>query len=191
MLKGLEDVGRWSSKNGVWTKLATPMRELMEDIMPPDAHHRCNARRLQIAVCPVRLPFQTRMVTQFDSREHLIEICMASSFIPFYLQASPWLQSQATGGERLVDGGLIDIVPVMEGGLKTLKSCPYDIIRRIRSDRDDFVTAGKRWSLPQLLHWTLHPPGPEVLQELREAGRQSAEAWLGQQQPPPAVPRSS
>lgn len=180
MMKGLEEVGRWSGKNGVWMKLATPLQQLMNDVLPADAHRRCNGR-LHVAVCSIaqdmelQWPLHTETVTEFQSREHLIETCMASSFIPFYLQASPWLKTRS--GKRLVDGGLIDIVPVIEG-VRTIKSCPYDVIRRVRRDDEDFVTTGQQWSLPQLLLWTLQPPSPRTLADLRDAGRRGASAWL-------------
>ena len=120
MMKAVEEVGRWSGKNGVWMKLATPLQQLMNDVLPADAHRRCNGR-LHVAVCSIaqdmelQWPLHTETVTEFQSREHLIE--RHGLFFHSVLPASITMAQDTKW--RLVDGGLIDIVPVME--VRTIK----------------------------------------------------------------------
>jgi len=51
-------------------------------------------------------PIRTRMIKTFKNRQELVELCISSSYIPFYLEPRPWME---LNGKKLVDGGFIDI----------------------------------------------------------------------------------
>jgi len=40
MMRVLGEIGKWTEKNGYFGKLANPMREVLYDVLPADAHEK-------------------------------------------------------------------------------------------------------------------------------------------------------
>jgi len=81
------------------------IRQWLEILLPPDAHIRCTNR---IRILLTRVPgFRQQYVSQFASREELIDAVMASVHVPFFLN---WKPLKSFRGAYYMDGTLDDFV---------------------------------------------------------------------------------
>jgi patatin-like phospholipase domain-containing protein 2 len=96
-------------------------------VLPADIHIRCNDR---LHVSLTRVADRTNLiVSQFESREQLIDTLLASCFIPLL---SGWLPPRLDG-QLVFDGGYSDNVPVVQANTITVSPfsgnqdiCPLD-----------------------------------------------------------------
>mmetsp|Transcript_44259 Transcript_44259/g.120583 ORF Transcript_44259/g.120583 Transcript_44259/m.120583 type:complete len:217 (+) Transcript_44259:251-901(+) len=89
---------------GVWGDL---LRTWLDDLLPPDAHKLCD-QRCHILVSSLSdqpgLPlFRRRVISHHRSREELLEACLASVHIPFFVKDQVVTQARGTW---CVDGSL-------------------------------------------------------------------------------------
>ena len=98
-------------KNGTWGKLGGCLREKLEELLPEDAHLRCNGR-LHVAVTKVKPwgALRSKRVTHYESRDDLIAALLASCHLPILSTGS---LTTSFRGRRVVDGGFTDVMPVM------------------------------------------------------------------------------
>lgn len=94
------------------------LREGIEEILPPDAHQMAGGR-LHISLTNSRTR-RNRMVSHFASREDLIKVLLASSFVPVYAG----IKAVEYQGQRWIDGGLTDSLPVLPEG-RTITVSPF------------------------------------------------------------------
>ncbi|KAK9981094.1 hypothetical protein ABG768_000661 [Culter alburnus] len=94
------------------------LREGIEEILPPNAHQLAN-ERLHISITHSKT-FKNRMVSSFTSREDLIKVLLASSFLPVYAGMKP-VKFQ---GQKWIDGGISDCLPVLPVG-RTITVSPF------------------------------------------------------------------
>ena len=178
------NVHGWTKTHGVWGVVGQRMRQACREALPDDSHEKARGR-LVVAVHRVK-PLQLRpsMIDRFHSRDDLVEACYCSSFIPLFLEPS---LSAKWRGERWIDGGFVDMLPPVpphiEGSQKIIKSLPFELLARMRSDRDDIITFPKDstydWSIFKLALWAVHPPDDDaIMHDLLQAGEDSADAWL-------------
>ena len=138
------NVHGWTKTHGVWGVVGQRMRQACREALPDDSHEKARGR-LVVAVHRVK-PLQLRpsMIDRFHSRDDLVEACYCSSFIPLFLEPS---LSAKWRGERWIDGGFVDMLPPVpphiEGSQKIIKSLPFELLARMRSDRDDIITFPK------------------------------------------------
>jgi hypothetical protein len=63
-------------------RLGPLLREFLQQYLPPDAHELCSGNT-HVAVTLLLPYWQTRMISQFDSREDLISALLTSCHIPW------------------------------------------------------------------------------------------------------------
>lgn len=90
----------------------------LQRFLPQDAHKRANGK-LYVSVS--RFPqCENSIVSQFASRDDLIQVLLASCYIPIYGGTKVPIYK----GEKLFDGGFSDNLPVFETG-KTIRVSPF------------------------------------------------------------------
>ena len=99
----------------------------LDKVLPADIHIRATDR-LHVSLTKVA-DRQNLIVSQFESREHLINTLLASCFIPLL---SGWLPPRLNG-QLVFDGGYSDNVPVVQANTITVSPfsgnqdiCPLD-----------------------------------------------------------------
>ena len=199
------------SSNGsirdVWGHMSPLVEAALTQGLPEDAHTKANGR-ISIAVTAVSndesyfvpflscLPMSPKNIWRepmlfgesadlhFTSKKDLIQGCLASSHIPFYMDGQ---FSKTWRNQSWVDGGMRDIlptVPLMDQH-SVMKSLPYDIMTLFRNDVDTIITPGRKEFklLSELLPWTFAPSqNIDNLYRLRDVGYVSAERFIQRQQ---------
>ncbi|XP_061538990.1 patatin-like phospholipase domain-containing protein 4 [Phycodurus eques] len=94
------------------------LREGIEEMLPVDAHILASDR-LHVSLTHFRSG-KNLIVCQFNSREELIEALLASSFVPVY----SGLQPVAFRGQKWIDGGFTDSLPILPVG-RTITVSPF------------------------------------------------------------------
>ncbi|XP_026562393.1 patatin-like phospholipase domain-containing protein 2 [Pseudonaja textilis] len=122
------------------------------------------------------------IVSEFNSKEELVQACVCSTFIPVYCGLIP----PTLQGVRYVDGGISDNLPQYE--LKNTITvspfsgesdiCPRDSSTNIHEIR--FTNTSIQFNLRNLyrLSKALFPPEPQVLQEMCKQGYKDALHFL-------------
>uniref|UniRef100_A0A8C3W7M3 triacylglycerol lipase n=1 Tax=Catagonus wagneri TaxID=51154 RepID=A0A8C3W7M3_9CETA len=152
--------------------LVKTLRGWMLKILPADSHERANGR-LGISLTRVS-DGENVIITHFTSREELIQANVCSTFIPVYCGLIP----PVLQGERFVDGGISDNLPLYE--LKNTITvspfsgesdiCPQDSSTNLHEFR--VTNTSIQFSLRNLyrLSKALFPPEPLVLREMCKQG---------------------
>ncbi|XP_020936533.1 patatin-like phospholipase domain-containing protein 4 isoform X9 [Sus scrofa] len=94
------------------------LRSGMESILPPNAHELAH-HRLHVSITSTRTR-ENYLVSSFPSREDLIQVLLASSFVPIYAGLRP----VAYRGQKWIDGGFTDSLPILPGG-RTVTISPF------------------------------------------------------------------
>uniref|UniRef100_A0A914HQX1 PNPLA domain-containing protein n=1 Tax=Globodera rostochiensis TaxID=31243 RepID=A0A914HQX1_GLORO len=149
------------------------LRKGLEQSFPANAHILCNGR-LFISATRAR-DYKNVIISEFDSREELIQAIICSCFIPFYCG----LNAPYYRGEQYIDGGFSDNQPgKFESGTITVSpfSGESDICP---SDDDsasmfgfDFYGTPIQFTTQNLFRMvvTLFPPSPEVCSRICRQG---------------------
>jgi hypothetical protein len=95
-------------RHGTPGRLGPGLRALLEAHLPPDAHLRCRGNT-HVAVTRVMPVWRPQIVSDFRSREDLIEALMASAHIPVYLDGR-W--ATRFRGSLVIDGGATTFIPL-------------------------------------------------------------------------------
>ncbi|XP_054437010.1 patatin-like phospholipase domain-containing protein 4 isoform X4 [Pteronotus mesoamericanus] len=148
------------------------LRSRMESILPPDAH-KLAQHRLHVSITNTRTR-ENCLVSSFSCREDLIQVLLASSFIPVYAGRSP----VEYRGQKWADGGLTDSLPILPAG-RTVTISPFsgrlDISPRDAGRPDLYVTIANQditLSLANLvrLSQALCPPSTRKMECLYQRG---------------------
>ncbi|KAJ8415122.1 hypothetical protein AAFF_G00008200 [Aldrovandia affinis] len=94
------------------------LREGIEEILPLDAHEIAGDR-LHISITHSRTR-RNHLVSHFASREDLIKVLLASSFVPLYAG----IKAVEYQGQTWMDGGLTDSLPIFPVG-RTITVSPF------------------------------------------------------------------
>ncbi|XP_007253210.2 patatin-like phospholipase domain-containing protein 4 [Astyanax mexicanus] len=94
------------------------LRDGIEDILPANAHLLAN-ERLHISITNSKMG-KNNMVSSFTSRDELIKVLLASSFVPVYAGMKP-VEFQ---GQKWIDGGFTDSLPILPVG-RTITVSPF------------------------------------------------------------------
>ncbi|CAL8325767.1 unnamed protein product [Merluccius merluccius] len=105
-----------------------------------DAHRLANGR---LAVAVTRLPgSQNAMVSDFQSKEDVVQALLCSCFVPGYCGVTP----PSFKGVHYMDGGFTSMLPVLASSCRTLTISPFsgemDICPRNESSLCDLVVSG-------------------------------------------------
>ncbi|XP_038049753.1 patatin-like phospholipase domain-containing protein 2 isoform X2 [Patiria miniata] len=148
------------------------MNERMHKVLP-DNIHELAAGRLHISL--TRVWDKTNViVSDFKSKEEVIEAVLCSAFVPFYSGMIP----PTFRGTRYWDGGLSNNCPVLSPDTVTI--CPFsgefdicpssqefgDYLRCTSANLNVHVTSTNFWRLSR----ALYPPEPEKLRKLCQQG---------------------
>ncbi|XP_060039091.1 patatin-like phospholipase domain-containing protein 4 [Erinaceus europaeus] len=156
------------------------LRSGVDSVLPPDAHLLAQ-HRLHVSITHTGT-LRNRRVSCFSSRDDLIQVLLASSFVPVYAGLKP-VEYQ---GQRWVDGGLTDSLPVLPDG-RTVTVSPFcgrlDIAPRDGDPRPVHLRIARQevaLSLANLvrLNHALFPPGPGAMAALRQQGFRDAVCFL-------------
>lgn len=161
------------------------LRSGMEFILPPDAHWLAQ-HRLHVSVTCARTR-TNRLVSHFPSRDDLIQVLLASSFVPIYAGLKP-MEYQ---GQRWVDGGLSNSLPILPRG-RTVTVSPFcgqtDIGPQDPGNHRGLHVCLARQHLQlslanlKRLRLALFPPGPRDMEALHHSGFQDALSFLRREQ---------
>jgi len=96
---------------GIWGSL---VRLWMEELLPENAHELCTSR---VKIVATRVPLmKLEYLDSFDSRDDLINACMASVHIPFFLDGNGVYVYR---GKQYIDGSVWDFFSGSNSNLLT------------------------------------------------------------------------
>ncbi|CAJ0967127.1 unnamed protein product [Ranitomeya imitator] len=156
------------------------IRNCLYKTLPDDAHER-SCGRLGISLTRVS-DGENVLLTQFNTKEELIQACVCSTFIPVYCGLIP----PCLQGVRYVDGGISDNLPQYE--LKNTITvspfsgesdiCPRDGCTNIHELRVTNTSIQFNLSNLYRLSKALFPPEPQVLKDMCKQGYRDALHFL-------------
>ncbi|KAM6894110.1 patatin-like phospholipase domain-containing protein 4 [Xenentodon cancila] len=162
------------------------LREGIEEILPRDAHSLA-ADRLHVSVTHSRSG-RNQLVSSFASRDELISVLLASSFVPVYAGLKP-VEFQ---GQKWIDGGFTDGLPILPAG-RTITVSPFagpqdvcPVHRGRYNTRLRLANMNIMLSVENVrrLKQALFPPSSSTMRSLCEEGFSDAvrflrrEAWI-------------
>ncbi|KAJ8271529.1 hypothetical protein COCON_G00103880 [Conger conger] len=152
------------------------MRAMLYRTLPPDAHTLASGR-LGISLTRVS-DGENVLVSQFNSKEELVQACVCSAYIPVYCGLIP----PTLQGVRYVDGGISDNLPQYE--LKNTITvspfsgesdiCPRDTSTNLHELR--FTNTSIQFTLTNLYRVSraLFPPDPQTMKAMCKQGYKDA-----------------
>ncbi|CAL9698512.1 unnamed protein product [Knipowitschia caucasica] len=159
------------------------MRELrdgVDHILPCDAHLRADGR-LYVSLTHSRTG-QNQIISNYSSREELMQALLASSFVPVYAGLKP----VEFRGERWVDGGFTDSLPILPFG-RTVTVSPFSgpqnvcPVHRGRSTRHlQLANMKVTFSVENMkrLNSALFPPTAAQMRIFEEEGFTDAQRYM-------------
>ncbi|CAH1966930.1 unnamed protein product [Acanthoscelides obtectus] len=153
--------------------------ENLEKFLPDDAHIRCSGK-LHVSLTRVH-DGKNVVISNFDSREELIQCLLASAFIPFFSGLIP----PKFRGVRYMDGGYSDNLPTLDEN--TITVSPFcgesDICPRDDSSQLFHINIANtsielsKHNIYRIVR-ILFPPKPEVLSNMCKQGFDDALRFL-------------
>ncbi|XP_076369555.1 1-acylglycerol-3-phosphate O-acyltransferase Pnpla3-like isoform X2 [Tachypleus tridentatus] len=149
------------------------------NMFPDDVHLRSNGR-LHVSVTRVS-DGENVLLTQFDSKEDLIQALLCSCFIPFYTGILP----PKFHGVAYMDGGFSDNVPILDENTITVSPfsgesdiCPQDssfsIMQISLANTKIAITPSNLYRVTRILF----PPHPDILSKMCQQGFDDALKFL-------------
>ena len=171
---GLEFVIAMSLDKHFKSNIDVGLKTVLPQILPDDIVERCNGR-LHVCVTklwpnPVGSP---HIISEFQSKEDLIDTIAASCFIPLYSTPRTIFTKIAHRPlEYFIDGGVFGFMPpIGDVRVSPLSVIPLRRPANVQIRPSVFTT-------PKLLSWVLTPAPPAVLEELYQEGYRAAEEWI-------------
>ncbi|XP_013421713.1 patatin-like phospholipase domain-containing protein 2 [Lingula anatina] len=155
------------------------LQDGLNEILPPNAHEICTNR---VYISMTRVSDRANIiVSQYDTKEDLIQALLCSAHIPFYSGLLP----PAFKGVRCVDGCLSDNLPVFDENTVTVSPfcgetdiCPDDnsanFLHVNLANTSMQCTSNNLYRLSR----ALFPPHPEILSEMCRQGFDDALKYL-------------
>ncbi|XP_069496071.1 patatin-like phospholipase domain-containing protein 4 isoform X1 [Ambystoma mexicanum] len=156
------------------------LRGGIESFLPPNAHEIAQ-NRLYISITNTKSK-ENYLVSNFASRDDLIKLLLASSYVPLYAG----IRAVEYKGEKWFDGGFTNNLPILPFG-RTVTISPFcgrlDICPRDKGLMDLYLTIAKQdvmMSMANLyrLNQALFPPTKETMESLFQAGFNDALHFL-------------
>ncbi|KAM6151147.1 patatin-like phospholipase domain-containing protein 4 [Rhynchocyon petersi] len=156
------------------------LRSGVESILPPNAHELAQ-NRLHVSITNTKTR-ENYLVSSFSSREDLIQVLLASSFIPLYGGLTPVEYK----GQKWVDGGFTNSLPILPVG-RTVTVSPFsghtDISPKDRGWLDLYINLSKQDIMLSVanvmrLNQALFPPSKRKMQALYHCGFEDAIKFL-------------
>ncbi|KAK9496840.1 hypothetical protein O3M35_012931 [Rhynocoris fuscipes] len=153
--------------------------ERLGKVLPEDAHLRVNGK-LHISLTRV-YDGKNVLVSEFNSKEDLLQALLASSFVPIFSGFLP----PRFHGERYMDGGFSDNLPILDENTITVSPfcgetdiCPRDVSSQLF--HVNFANTSIELSKQNIYRFAriLWPPKPEVLSNMCKQGFDDALRFL-------------
>ncbi|KAG7281868.1 hypothetical protein CRUP_031117 [Coryphaenoides rupestris] len=189
-------LGEWKRKLGPLHpafNLLQIVRRSMVEMLPPDAHLRASGK---LCVSLTRVADgKNVIVSEFDTRDELIQVLICSCFIPFYCGIIP----PTYRGVRYVDGAISDNLPrCHQRNTITFSAfagesdvCPRgDAALSLHEVRFNNVSIHVNAQNMYRVTSTFFPPEPEIMAEICDSGYLDALCFLqenGSSPPPPLL----
>ena len=150
-----------------WTNFSTvgnKCRFLLQDVLPEDAHVRCTGRCFISITSLFPVPHNV-IVTEFETRDDLIDAVIASTYIPLWTHPGICVHH----GMVCVDGGVMNNLPSLS-----------ESALRIGLDPEDATNWGATLlpSAPAPRLHTFVPASNEGLEEMYTCGKKDIANWL-------------
>ncbi|XP_077994725.1 patatin-like phospholipase domain-containing protein 2 [Glandiceps talaboti] len=160
------------------------LQDGLRKVLPKDAHLKASGR---LFISLTRLSDGANvMMSEFETREDLIQVLLCSAFVPFYSGLIP----PSYKGVRYVDGGLSDNLPAFSGNDPTITVSPFSGESDICPPSDDtsnYLHMSLANTSIQLtptnlyrLSRALFPPEPEIMTKMCRQGFEDALKFLKQ-----------
>ncbi|XP_065772640.1 patatin-like phospholipase domain-containing protein 4 isoform X1 [Muntiacus reevesi] len=156
------------------------LRSGVESILPANAHELAHDR-LHVSITNTRTG-RNCLVCLFPSREHLIQVLLASSFLPIYAGMEPVEYE----GQKWVDGGFTNSLPVLPAG-RTVTISPFsghlDVSPQDKGRLHFYVSITNQDVLLSVanlvrLNQALFPPSRRTMESLYQLGFEDASRFL-------------
>lgn len=147
-----------------FTTVGSKCRFLLQDVLPEDAHERCTGRCFISITSLLPIPHNV-ILTEFESRDDLIDAVIASTYIPLWTFPGVCLHR----GMVCVDGGVMN-------NLASLS--PSSL--RIGLDPEDAQDWGATFvpSVPHPRRNTFIPADDDGLEQMYDCGKRDIAVWL-------------
>ncbi|KAM9668573.1 patatin-like phospholipase domain-containing protein 4 isoform 7-T8 [Dama dama] len=156
------------------------LRSGVESILPANAHELAHDR-LHVSITNTRTR-RNCLVSRFPSREDLIQVLLASSFLPIYAGLKPVEYK----GQKWVDGGFTNSLPVLPAG-RTVTISPFsgrlDVSPQDKGRLHFYVSITNQDVLLSVanlvrLNQALFPPSRRTMESLYQRGFEDASRFL-------------
>jgi len=178
-------------EKGTRSRLHDCLMKELDELLPPDAHEQLNGRAAPVTVAYTEVfPYPAgRLVSQFDSRDDLIEVLCASCCVPFYFSAWPLVQCR---GKVAADGFFASELgafgcPVV-AARRTVRISPFpaSVVGLKAMGPNDVITPDLNpqfpLSMPKLIQMSLLPADEDEFELLYQLGQQDAAEWIRQEE---------
>ncbi|KAM4700081.1 patatin-like phospholipase domain-containing protein 4 [Discoglossus pictus] len=156
------------------------LRGGIESILPSKAHEIAE-NRLYVSITNTKSR-ENCLVSNFVSRDELIKVLLASSFVPVYAG----MKAIQYRGEKWIDGGFTNSLPILPIG-RTITVSPFcgklDICPNDKGHMDIYLNVAKQDILLsaanlERLNQALFPPSLEKMESIYQDGFQDAVNFL-------------
>ncbi|XP_069748177.1 patatin-like phospholipase domain-containing protein 4 [Narcine bancroftii] len=157
-----------------------PLRNGMNSILAADAHQKAHGR-LHISVTNAKT-LKNCLISSFPTREDLVTVLLASSFVPFYAG----IKAVKYKGESWIDGGLTNRLPILSSG-RTITVSPFsgklDICPQDDDQNNWYITVAKQDFIFSIANFVrvnhaLFPPSQGRMESLYHKGFDDAMMFL-------------
>jgi Patatin-like phospholipase len=163
--------------NGTRGRLGPVLETFLKEYLPEDAHERCKDKAY-VAVTKALPYVRPVLVSDFYSRDDLIQALMTSCHIPWYLDGASVTEFR---GAAHLDGGLTNFIPVVPGTVGIRVCCfpskQLSPLYRIGISPDSY---DEEWdySLRQMVQWAFEPADEKFVQYFIEKGKTDTQEWM-------------
>lgn len=168
--------------------LLATLRKALGDMMTEESAAKAS-KRATIAVTrvspwPIKSPI---LITKFGSKQDVIDSCIASCHIPFYLSRRMDQKWNRPGSSlprgSYMDGGFASIMPPLDGYIGVMPFLPHwippPLLRGM--DRSTLLTPALTpsfpYHFPEAGYMAFFPRSDEVMTELYKWGQEAGQAW--------------
>ncbi|KAH3883484.1 hypothetical protein DPMN_007441 [Dreissena polymorpha] len=152
-------------------KIVKILREALREVLPDNAHEIASGK-LHISLTRVS-DWKNVVVSEYSSKEELIQALMCSAHVPFYSGLVPPMFR----GVRYVDGGLSDNIPAINEQTVSISPfsgesdiCPKDL--SANTNHIYLANTSMQWTMENVyrLSRALFPPHPAILSDMCQQG---------------------
>lgn len=166
-----------SKKPNILYDIDGSLRQTLFDILQEDVISKCN-NRLHVVITniwPMTSLAGMNIISHFENKQQLIDVIAASCFIPGY--SARKLSTLVHGNHgQFVDGGLRAFIPPI-GDIR-VTPFPLHFLRHLSSRSPNIMLPSSKYSLPQLVRWSLFPPSEKQLYDLYYEGFKASEEYI-------------